>query len=142
GGAITWVRARYCAAWSYICPGLVRYACAPSHMPPASGRAELRTVRTTTRRAKIADRAQYNAGRVSTSTAACEARPAKVLDGSSAPMRPIFGFSSSAARSRMPDALAPLLGASPESGPPGSPNLSPRIAGRASAHVAYDIPHC
>jgi hypothetical protein len=46
-------------------------------------------------------------------------------------MRPIFGFSSSTARSRMPDALAPLLGASPESQPPGSPNLSPRVSGRA-----------
>src|SRR5205823_13249969 len=68
-------RARYCAAWSYICPGLVRYACAPSHMPSASGRAELRTVRTTTRRAKIAARAQYNAGRVSTSTAARRTAP-------------------------------------------------------------------
>jgi hypothetical protein len=50
-------------------------------------------------------------------------------------MRPIFGFSSSAARSRMDDALAPLLGASPESGPPGSPNLSPRVSGRASVVV-------
>jgi hypothetical protein len=32
----------------------------------------------------------------------------------------------------MPDALAPLLVASPGSGPPGSPNLSPKVFGRAS----------
>src|SRR5258708_8716694 len=31
------------------------------------------------------------------------------------------------------DALAPLLVASPGSGPPGSPNLSPKVFGRASA---------
>jgi hypothetical protein len=32
----------------------------------------------------------------------------------------------------MHDALAPLLVASPGSGPPGSPNLSPEVFGRAS----------
>src|SRR5580704_18396528 len=53
-------------------------------------------------------------------------------------MRPISGFSSCAARSRMHDALAPLLGASPGSEPPGSPNLSPRFppAPRALAQDA------
>src|ERR1700694_454319 len=56
----------------------------------------------------------------------------KAVDGSSTPMRPISGFSSCAARSRMHDALAPLLVASPGSGPPGSPNLSPKVFGRAS----------
>src|SRR5438093_11289554 len=55
------------------------------------------------------------------------------LAGSSAPMRPISGLSSCAARSRMHDALAALLVASPGSGPPGSPNLTPRVFGRASA---------
>src|SRR5437762_12931796 len=57
------------------------------------------------------------------------------LAGSSAPMRPISGLSSCAARSRMIDALAALLVASPGSGPPGSPNLSPRFSGRASRMV-------
>src|ERR1700680_5347158 len=52
----------------------------------------------------------------------------KAVDGSSAPMRPISGFSSCAARSRMHDALAALLVASPGSGPPGSPNLSSRFS--------------
>jgi len=47
-------------------------------------------------------------------------------------MRPISGFSGCAARSRMNDALAPLLASSPGSGPPGSPNLSPKVFGRAS----------
>src|SRR5438309_4673842 len=47
------------------------------------------------------------------------------VDGSSAPMRPIFGLTSCAARSRMFNALAALLVGSPESGPPGSPNISP-----------------
>src|SRR5258708_31128519 len=47
-------------------------------------------------------------------------------------MRPISGFSACAARSRMDDALAPLLAASPGSGPPGSPNLSSRVSGRVS----------
>ncbi|MDQ2943951.1 MAG: uracil-DNA glycosylase [Candidatus Dormibacteraeota bacterium] len=42
-------------------------------------------------------------------------------------MRPIFGFSSCAARARMFNALAALLVASHESGPPGSPDLSPMI---------------
>src|ERR1700680_3048521 len=52
----------------------------------------------------------------------------KAVDGSSAPMRPISGFSSCAARSRIDDALAALLGPSPGSGPPGSPNLSSRFS--------------
>src|SRR6202049_188984 len=52
----------------------------------------------------------------------------KAVDGSSAPMRPISGFSSCAARSRMHNALAALLVASPGSGPPGSPNLSSRFS--------------
>src|SRR6202521_1942449 len=56
----------------------------------------------------------------------------KAVDGSSAPMRPISGFSSCAARSRMHDALAALLGASLGSGPPGPPNISPKVFGRAS----------
>src|ERR1700686_3613307 len=43
-------------------------------------------------------------------------------------MRPISGLSSCAARSRMDDALAALLVASPGSGPPGSPNLSSRFS--------------
>jgi len=43
-------------------------------------------------------------------------------------MRPIAGFSDCAARSRMHDALAALLVASPGSGPPGSPNLSSRFS--------------
>src|SRR5437870_3974766 len=47
-------------------------------------------------------------------------------------MRPISGLSSCAAHSQIHDALAPLLVASPGSGPPGSPNLSPRVFGRAS----------
>jgi predicted short-subunit dehydrogenase-like oxidoreductase (DUF2520 family) len=47
-------------------------------------------------------------------------------------MRPISGFSDCAARLRMHDALAPLLVASRGSGPPGSPNLSPKVFGRAS----------
>src|SRR5436305_9720773 len=51
--------------------------------------------------------------------------PPRRIDESSAPMRPICGFSSCAARSRMSDALAALLVASATSGPPGSPNLSP-----------------
>jgi predicted short-subunit dehydrogenase-like oxidoreductase (DUF2520 family) len=51
-------------------------------------------------------------------------------------MRPISGFSDCAARSRMHDALAPLLVASPGSGPPGSPNLSPKVFGRASSTAA------
>src|ERR1700675_2642450 len=46
-------------------------------------------------------------------------------------MRPISGFSDCAARSRMDDALAPLLVASPGSGPPGSPNLSSRFSATA-----------
>src|SRR2546430_9082612 len=46
------------------------------------------------------------------------------VDGASAPMRPIFGLSSCAARLRIDNALAALLVASPESGPPGSRNLS------------------
>src|ERR1700674_1223961 len=56
----------------------------------------------------------------------------KAVDGSSAPMRPISGFSSCAARSRMDDALAALLVAylggprGEDAGAvPGSPNLSP-----------------
>ena len=49
-------------------------------------------------------------------------------------MRPISGFSDCAARLRMHDALAPLLVTSPGSGPPGSPNLSPKVFGRASTH--------
>src|ERR1700686_5094302 len=54
-------------------------------------------------------------------------------------MRPISGFSSCAARSRMHDALAPLLGASPGSGPPGSPNLSSRFsAAPLSQEVAFE----
>ena len=59
-------------------------------------------------------------------------------------MRPIFGFSSCAARSRSrSDAFAPLLGASPESGPPGSPNLAPvglppRLDGLAGKRDAGD----
>src|SRR6202521_6454579 len=52
----------------------------------------------------------------------------KAVDGSSAPTRPISGFSDCAARSRMHDALAALLVASPGSGPPGSPNLSSRFS--------------
>src|SRR6202521_3264887 len=55
----------------------------------------------------------------------------KAVDGSSAPMRPISGFSDCAARSRMHDALAALLVASPGSGPPGSPNLSSRFSAAA-----------
>jgi 3-phenylpropionate/trans-cinnamate dioxygenase ferredoxin reductase component len=51
-------------------------------------------------------------------------------------MRPISGFSSCAARSRMHDALAPLLGASPGSGPPGSPNLSSRFSVTPLALIA------
>src|SRR6202140_3119064 len=47
-------------------------------------------------------------------------------------MRPISGVSDCAAPSRMGDAVAPLLIASPGSGPPGSPNLSPRFSVRAS----------
>src|SRR2546422_5123290 len=47
-------------------------------------------------------------------------------------MRPISGFSSCAARSRMSHALAALLVASPGSRPPGSPNLSPRVLDRVS----------
>jgi hypothetical protein len=43
-------------------------------------------------------------------------------------MRPISGFSDSAARSRMDDALAALLVGSPGSEPPGSPNLSSRFS--------------
>src|SRR5712664_4398117 len=43
-------------------------------------------------------------------------------------MRPISGFSFCAARSRIHDALAALLVASPGSEPPGSPNLSPRVS--------------
>ncbi len=54
------------------------------------------------------------------------AMPPAMRAGSSAPMQPIFGFSSCAARSRMHDALAALLVASPESESPGSPNLSAR----------------
>src|SRR5579859_1477472 len=42
-------------------------------------------------------------------------------------MRPIFGLSSCAARSRIEHALAALLVASPESRPPGSPNLPPMV---------------
>src|SRR5438477_5926241 len=60
------------------------------------------------------------------------------LAGSSAPLRPISGFGSCAARSRMHDALAPLLVAAPGSGPPGSPNLSPRFFGRASGRRDAD----
>src|SRR4029077_10685537 len=43
-------------------------------------------------------------------------------------MRPISGFSDCALASHMHDALAPLLVASPGSGPPGSPNLSSRFS--------------
>jgi hypothetical protein len=43
-------------------------------------------------------------------------------------MRPISGLSACAARSRIDDALAALLVASPRSGPPGSPNLSSRFS--------------
>src|SRR5207237_6916282 len=60
------------------------------------------------------------------------------LDGSSTPRRPISGFSSSAARLRICDARAPLLGASPGSRPPGSPNLSPRVPVRPSPARAYN----
>src|ERR1700686_5509556 len=52
-------------------------------------------------------------------------------------MRPISGLSSCAARSRMDDALAALLVASPGSGPPGSPNLSSRFS---AAPLADRIP--
>jgi hypothetical protein len=59
------------------------------------------------------------------------AMPPVMPTGSSAPMRPIFGFSSCAARSRIHDAFAPLLvatsgvpAAQPREGAPGSPNLS------------------
>src|SRR4029077_5738719 len=37
------------------------------------------------------------------------------------------------------DALAPLLVASPGSGPPGSPNLSPRVFGRASTSTRETV---
>src|SRR6185312_9847691 len=50
------------------------------------------------------------------------------------PMRPIFGFSSCAARSRISNALAPLLVASAESRPSGSPNLSARPFARTSTY--------
>jgi len=40
-------------------------------------------------------------------------------------MRPVFGLTSCAARSRITNALAALLVGSPASQPPGSPNLSP-----------------
>src|ERR1700680_2967501 len=54
-------------------------------------------------------------------------------------MRPISGFSDCAARSRMDDALAALLVASPGSGPPGSPNLSSRFsAAPLSQEVAFE----
>ena len=56
----------------------------------------------------------------------------ETVDGSSAPMQPISGLSVSAAQSRMDDALLPLLDASPRSGPPGSPNISPPAPRRAS----------
>src|SRR5258706_11010117 len=61
----------------------------------------------------------------------------KAVDGSSAPMRPISGFNDCAARSRMRDAFAPLLVASPGSGPPGSPNLSSRFS---AAPLERDVP--
>src|SRR5216683_4851365 len=54
-------------------------------------------------------------------------------------MQPIFGLSFCAARSRISDALAALLGASPESGPPGSPNLSPRVFCRASGSREWPV---
>src|SRR5258708_39601323 len=38
------------------------------------------------------------------------------------------------------DALAPLLVASPGSGPPGSPNLSPKVFGHASSAIAPNRP--
>src|ERR1700686_3383665 len=57
----------------------------------------------------------------------------KAVDGSSAPMRPISGVSPCPARLRMPDALAAPPVPSPGSGPPGSPNLSPKVFGRASS---------
>src|SRR6266536_5720055 len=40
------------------------------------------------------------------------------------------------------DALAPLLVASPGSGPPGSPNLSPRVFGRASRRGTRPAASC
>ena len=52
-------------------------------------------------------------------------------------MRPISGFSDSAARSGMHDALAPLLVASPGSGPPGSPNLSSRFSAAPLGPAAF-----
>src|ERR1700694_4360187 len=48
GGAIKWERARYTAAASYMCAGLVREAGAPSHIPSVSRRRGASTVRTTT----------------------------------------------------------------------------------------------
>src|SRR5258706_1855113 len=53
-------------------------------------------------------------------------------------MGPISGFGDCAARLRMHDALAPLLVASPGSGPPGSPNLLPKVFGRASRRPPYN----
>ena len=64
-----------------------------------------------------------------------ERRGRKAVDGSSAPMRPISGFTDCAARSRIDDALAALLVASPGSGPPGSPNLSSARLSRASPSI-------
>src|SRR6202521_3191712 len=63
----------------------------------------------------------------------------KAVAGSSAPMRAISGFSSCAARSRIDDALAALLGASPGSWPPGSPNLSSRFSAAPLANVEVQI---
>src|SRR5467141_3277718 len=52
------------------------------------------------------------------------------------PCGPSSGLASALLAHASTDALAALLGASPESGPPGSPNLSPRVSGRAS--VTFD----
>src|SRR5712692_10350253 len=53
-----------------MCEGLVRYACAPSHMPSASGRRPVTAVRMTTRTQNAAAIVQYSAGREKTMTAA------------------------------------------------------------------------
>src|ERR1700680_4562137 len=73
-GAMRWVRARYAAADVYMCPGLVGYACAPSHRSSASGRRGTSAVSTTTRIQKTAARAQYSAGRENPSAAALRRR--------------------------------------------------------------------
>src|SRR5438552_12234963 len=67
---MTWLAARYCAAASYMCAGLVRYARAPSHIPSASGRWWLMIESTATRSANKAARAQQKAGRENRSAAA------------------------------------------------------------------------